>query len=83
MIKEITIFTTNTCAYCGMVKKFLDMKGHKYNVINLDEHPERNQEAFEVSNGALTVPITVVTKTDNSKEVVVGYNLAKLAPAVA
>jgi glutaredoxin len=83
MIKNITIFTTNTCAYCAMVKKFLDMKGHKYEVINLDDHPERNQEAYEISNGALTVPITVVTKQDDTKEVVIGYNLSKLAPAVA
>jgi hypothetical protein len=29
------------------------------------------------------VPITVVTKQDDSKEVVVGYNLSKLAPAIA
>jgi hypothetical protein len=48
----------------------------------LDEHPERQQEALAVS-GALTVPVTVVTKQDDSREVVVGYNLAKLAPAVA
>jgi hypothetical protein len=30
----------------------------------------------------LTVPVTVVTKHDDSKEVVVGYNLSKLAPAL-
>lgn len=82
MAKDITIFTTNTCTYCGMVKRFLDMKGLKYQVINLDDNPERQQEALEIS-GRLTVPITVVTKEDNSKQVVVGYNLAKLAPAVA
>jgi len=23
MVKNITIFTTNTCAYCAMVKKYL------------------------------------------------------------
>lgn len=83
MAKDITIFTTNTCSYCGMVKRFLDMKGLKYEVVNLDEHPERNQEALEVSGGALTVPITVVTKHDNTQEVVVGYNLSRLAPAIA
>ena len=83
MTKDITIFTTNTCSYCGMVKRFLDMKGQKYLVVNLDEHPERNQEAFELSNGALTVPITVVTKQDDTKRVVVGYNLSQLAPAIA
>lgn len=82
MAKNITIYTTNTCAYCGMVKKFLSAKGQSYNEINLDQDPARQQEAIELS-GALTVPVTVVTKDDNSREVVVGYNLAKLAPAVA
>ena len=82
MVKNITIFTTNTCAYCAQVKRFLDMKQRSYEVINLDEHPERQAEALALS-GALTVPITVVTKQDNSREVVIGYNLTKLAPAVA
>ena len=82
MTKKITIFTTNTCAYCGMVKKFLDAKGHEYEVVNLDENPERQEEALRLS-GALTVPVTVVTKHDDSQEVVVGFNLAKLAPAIA
>ena len=82
MTKNITIFTTNTCAYCGMVKKWLDSKGHVYDVVNLDEHPHRQKEAFELS-GTLTVPVTVITKHDDSKEVVVGYNLQKLAPAIA
>lgn len=82
MVKQITIFTTNTCAYCGMVKKWLDAKGHSYEVVNLDQNPERQAEALALS-GALTVPVTVVTKQDDSKQVVVGFNLAKLAPAVA
>jgi glutaredoxin len=83
MAKDITIFTTNTCTYCAMVKRFLDMKGQKYSVVNLDEHPERNQEAYELSDGALTVPITVITKEDDTRHVVVGYNLGQLAPAIA
>lgn len=65
-----------------MVKKWLGAKGHSYSEVNLDEHPERQKEAFEFS-GQLAVPVTIITKDDDSKEVVVGYNLAKLAPAVA
>jgi glutaredoxin len=65
-----------------MVKKWLHAKGHGYEEVNLDSDPTRQQEAYELS-GQLTVPITVVTKEDDSREVVVGYNLAKLAPAVA
>ncbi len=81
MPKNITIFTTNTCGYCGMVKKWLTAKGFTYDEVNLDNDPVRQKEAFELS-GALSVPITVVTKQDDSREVVVGYNLARLAPAV-
>lgn len=82
MVKNVTIFTTNTCAYCVMVKKYLAAKGIGYEEVNLDTHPERQAEALEIS-GALTVPVTVITKEDDSREVVIGYNLAKLAPAVA
>ncbi len=81
MVKNITIFTTNTCAYCKMVKQFLNTKGFSYDEINLDNQPEKQQEAFELS-GQLTVPITLVTKADNSRQVIVGYNLAQLAPAI-
>jgi len=65
-----------------MVKKYLDAKAHTYEVVNLDEQPHRQAEALQLS-GSLTVPVTVVTKQDDSQEVVVGYNLAKLAPALA
>lgn len=82
MVKNITIFTSNTCAYCQMVKKYLGIKGIGYDEINVDKHPERRQEAIDLS-GAMTVPVTVVTKADDSREVIVGYNLAKLAPAVS
>lgn len=82
MPKNITIFTTNTCAYCAMVKKWLQIKGFHYEEVNLDNDPARQQEAFELS-GQLSVPITVVTKQDDTRAVVVGYNLAQLAPAVS
>lgn len=81
MAKNVTIYTTNTCAYCVMVKRYLQSKGQQYNEVNLDTNPERQKEAQEMS-GALTVPVTVVTKDDDSKQVVVGYNLSQLAPAI-
>jgi glutaredoxin len=80
-MKKITVFTTSTCAYCGMVKKWLDAKGVVYNVVNLDEQPEMQKQVFEKS-GALTVPVTLIENDDNSEEVVIGYNLARLAAIV-
>jgi glutaredoxin 3 len=82
MARNITIFTTNTCTYCVMVKRYLQSKGLVYEEVNLDVNPDRQQEAYSLS-GALTVPVTVVTKEDESQEIIVGYNLSKLAPAVA
>ena len=82
MPKNITVFTTNTCSYCGMVKRYLASKDLTYEEVNLEEHPQRQAEVLSMS-GALTVPITVVTKQDDSQEVIVGYNLQKLAPAIA
>ena len=81
MAKNVTIYTTNTCAYCSMVKRYLQSKGQNYNEVNLDQNPERQKEALEMS-GALTVPVTVVTKEDDTQQVVVGYNLSQLAPAL-
>ena len=80
--KKITIFTTNTCAYCVMVKRFLDSKGAAYEVVNLDDQPERQAEVLAKS-GALTVPVTIVANEDNTEEVVIGYNLSRLAPLLA
>lgn len=80
-MKKITVFTTNTCAYCAMVKKWLDSKGVTYNVVNLDEKPEMQKEIYAKS-GALTVPVTLVENEDSTEEVVIGYNLSRLASIV-
>ncbi len=85
MAKTVTIYTTNTCAYCEMVKKFLNTKGVSYNVVNMDEEPsEVRQRVIEMS-GAMTVPVVVVAdEADESvpKNITIGWNPAKLATAV-
>lgn len=79
-MKTITVFTTNTCAYCKLVKKWFDNKGIKYSTVNLDEHPERQQEIYEKS-GALTVPVTLINDGE-TESVIIGFNIAKMASMV-
>lgn len=69
----ITVFTTSSCAYCVMVKKYLSMKGKEFEVVNLDDDPQARQSLFE-KTGAMTVPIT---KVDD--QYIVGWNPSKLA----
>lgn len=69
----ITVFTTNACAYCKMVKQFLSMKGKDYEVVNLDDNPEVRQSLFE-KTGVMSVPITQV-----DDQYIVGWNRNQLA----
>lgn len=81
MVKNITIYTSNNCAYCGMVKKYLDMKGQTYSEVNIEEQPEKQNELVEMT-GRTHVPVTVVTKADGSQDFTIGYNITKLASAL-
>lgn len=85
MPKKVTIYTTNNCASCAMVKKYLASKNQDYEEVNLDERPELRQKIIELS-GQMSVPVTVITDTDNDKsqpEIAVGWNPGKLASAIA
>ncbi len=68
----ITVFTRTTCAYCQMVKKLFDAKGVEYTAVNLDDNPDREVEASDIS-GVVSVPVTT-----NGKDFVVGFSPAKL-----
>lgn len=73
-ISMITIYKTPTCAYCPMVAKLFDMKGVKYELVDVSENPKLRQEVIEKS-GAMTVPITV---KGDWEDFVIGWNPAKL-----
>jgi glutaredoxin len=81
MAKKITVYTTNTCAYCVMVKRYLDSKQQAYDVVNLDEHPEQRQKVIEMS-GAMTVPVTVISNENSEPNITVGWSPGKLAAAL-
>ncbi len=82
MARMITVYTRATCPYCELVKKFLDMKGVTYKTINMEETPGAMQEVMLLT-GRTIAPTTLIEKADGSKQVVVGFNLASIAPAVA
>jgi glutaredoxin len=54
MAKNITIYTSNNCAYCGMVKKFMTMKGQSFEEVNIEDQPEKQQEMIAMT-GAMTI----------------------------
>ena len=72
----ITIYTRTTCAQCNTVKRYLNAKQVKFELINLDE-PDNWDLAQELDNkGLRNVPIT----TNEKKErYVTGFNPAEIA----
>lgn len=82
MTGTITLYTRTSCPYCELVKKFLDMKGASYNAINMEEVPDAMQEVMAMT-GRTIAPTTVIEKTDGSKDIIVGFNLSRIAPAIA
>lgn len=82
MSKNVTVYTTNACAYCLMVKKYLDSKGQDYKVVNLDEQPDQREKVAAIS-GAKTVPVTVIEQDNSEPSVTIGWNPSKLSQALS
>jgi glutaredoxin len=66
------VYTTKTCAFCPMVKKFLTSKNIKFTVVELDDKPEIRETLFK-ETGAMTVPITRKVQA-GIESYVVGWN---------
>lgn len=82
MPKTITVYTSNNCSYCVMVKKYLDMKGASYNEINIETDPTKRDEMTAIS-GQHRVPVTVIENENGQKDISVGYNLSSLSSALS
>lgn len=53
---RILLYVTSGCSHCIRAKQLLDGKGVTYEIVNLDDQPERRQEMIMASSGRKTVP---------------------------
>jgi glutaredoxin 3 len=72
MAREVKLYTTPTCPYCKMARKFLDDNGVKYQEFNIVEDKAAREE-MKTKCKSLAVPTICF---DN--EVLVGFNEAEL-----
>lgn len=54
-MKNITIYTTNTCPYCVRAKDLLNKKNAIFTEINVEDEQKRNQ-MMELTAGRRSVP---------------------------
>ena len=72
MAREVKVYTTPTCPYCKMAKKFLDDNGIKYQELNIVEDKAARDEMKNKCD-SLAVPTICF-----DGEVLVGFNEAQL-----
>ncbi|TEU01930.1 glutaredoxin family protein [Candidatus Woesebacteria bacterium] len=75
---QITIYSTTTCPYCKMLKKYLTEKNISFIEKLIDQDDAARDEMAKESGGFLGVPFVVIVKDDGSKEMVVGFDKSKL-----
>ncbi|MBI1857191.1 NrdH-redoxin [Candidatus Saccharibacteria bacterium] len=76
-MSKITIYSTATCAYCKMLKSYLQSKDIAYQEIHADQDQKFAQELYEKS-GQLGVPFTIIEKDGGVEEKVLGFDRHKI-----
>lgn len=70
-MSDITVYTSSTCPYCSMIKKYFDEKGVEYSEKNISEDAAARKELMD--KGHMGVPVTVIGDQE-----IVGYDPDKL-----
>ena len=72
----IIVYTTNKCAYCKLVKKWLSEHKLNFKEKNVETNKEYQNELTSLS-GQFTVPLTVI-----GNKMLLGYDPIKLGKAL-
>jgi len=73
---KITIYSTRSCPYCTMLKRWLDEKSVEYTNYNVDENPIAAQNMARLS-GQMGVPFSTVEYGDKQVEMILGFDRPK------
>ncbi|MDA3814760.1 MAG: glutaredoxin family protein [Patescibacteria group bacterium] len=71
--KNVTVFSTPTCVYCIVLKRWLDEKGVSYSEVDVSQDEEAQREMVQ-KTGQMGVPVLMI-----DEEVVVGFDRERIA----
>jgi len=74
---KVTVYSTPTCPYCTMAKRYLSERGVEYDDVNVAEDQSRALEMLTKS-GQMGVPVL-----DIGGQVIVGFNRPAIDDALA
>ncbi len=59
MSGSVTMYSTPWCGYCHRLKGQMDREGIRYEVVDIEQHPEAAAFVESVNHGNQTVPTLV------------------------
>ena len=78
---KITVYSTKSCAYCRMLKGWLDSKSIEYTNYSVDENPFAAQMLVSQS-GQMGVPFSTIEYDDGSVEKILGFDRPRFEAAL-
>jgi glutaredoxin 3 len=78
---KITVYSTKTCAYCNMLKNWLDGKNVEYTNYNVDDNPFAAQMMVSQS-GQMGVPFSTIEFDDGRVENILGFDRTRFEAAL-
>lgn len=79
-MKSVMIYTTPTCGFCAMTKRFFKEHNVTYAEKDVSRDAAGAEEMIEKS-GQMGVPVTVVSENGN-ETLIVGFDRPRLAAAL-
>lgn len=79
---KITVYTTDTCGYCKMLKSWLGSKNVEFTEYRVDRNPIAAQNMVMLS-GQMGVPFSTIEKEDGSMEKILGFDRARFEQVLA
>lgn len=77
---KITVYTSNDCKYCDLVKREFKDSGVDYTEKNITEDKSAKMEL--IAKGKMSVPITCVEENGKERDIL-GYNKKEIDKIVS
>jgi len=77
-MKQVTIYTTPTCGFCAMTKRYLAENNVTYTEKDVSKDVNAAQEMIQRS-GQMGVPVIVVSDGAGEETLIVGFDRPRLA----
>ncbi len=79
---KITVYSTTTCPYCVMLKRWLDGKKVEYTDYLVDKNPIAAQSMMQQS-GQRGVPFSTIEHDDGTVDKVLGFDRSQFEVSLA